>query len=115
MGAGSGGGIKQSRQVRIPTIAGPLATHEVAALISAVDTAWVCHESATEPLVAQPVPTHGRAVLIVGPEGGVADAELAALTAAGAVPVSLGPTVLRSVLAGTVAASLVQGRAGRLG
>ena len=35
-------------------------------------------------------------MLIVGPEGGISDEEIAALTEAGAVAVRLGPTVLRT-------------------
>ena len=39
----------------------------------------------------------------VGPEGGLDDREVAALTEAGATPVVLGPTVLRTSTAGAVA------------
>ena len=45
----------------------------------------------------------GDVVLIVGPEGGLDDREVAALTAAGAVPVLLGPSVLRTSTAAAVA------------
>lgn len=41
--------------------------------------------------------------LIVGPEGGITDTELAALTDAGAVVTRLGPTVLRTSTAAAVA------------
>jgi 16S rRNA (uracil1498-N3)-methyltransferase len=52
-------------------------------------------------------------VLVVGPEGGVSDAELALLTAAGARPAQLGPTVLRTSTAGVVAAGIVLSRSSR--
>lgn len=42
-------------------------------------------------------------VLIVGPEGGVAPAELDRLTRVGAIPARLGPTVLRTSTAGPAA------------
>jgi 16S rRNA (uracil1498-N3)-methyltransferase len=45
----------------------------------------------------------GDLVLVVGPEGGVAPEETAALTAAGAVPARLGPTVLRTSTAAPAA------------
>ena len=41
-------------------------------------------------------------VLVVGPEGGISDEEVAALTRAGAHPVRLGPTVLRTSTAAAV-------------
>jgi 16S rRNA (uracil1498-N3)-methyltransferase len=42
-------------------------------------------------------------LLVVGPEGGIADDEIAALSDAGATPVLLGPTVLRTSTAAAVA------------
>ncbi|NLW56187.1 MAG: 16S rRNA (uracil(1498)-N(3))-methyltransferase [Firmicutes bacterium] len=45
--------------------------------------------------------------LIIGPEGGLAAAEVEQLVAWGAVPVSLGPRILRAETAGPVAAALV--------
>ena len=44
----------------------------------------------------------GNAIL-VGPEGGFSDSEFAALDAAGAIPVSLGKTILRAELAAAIA------------
>jgi 16S rRNA (uracil1498-N3)-methyltransferase len=45
----------------------------------------------------------GDLMIVVGPEGGITDAELAALADAGATPVRLGPSVLRASTAGAVA------------
>jgi 16S rRNA (uracil1498-N3)-methyltransferase len=42
-------------------------------------------------------------VLVIGPEGGITDEEIAAFTAAGAHAVRLGPTVLRTSTAAAVA------------
>ena len=42
-------------------------------------------------------------VLVIGPEGGIADDEISALSAAGATAVRLGPTVLRTSTAAAVA------------
>jgi len=41
--------------------------------------------------------------LLVGPEGGIAEDEIEALTGAGAVPVRLGPAILRTSTAAAVA------------
>ena len=52
----------------------------------------------------------GDVVLVVGPEGGVAPEELERLTAAGAVPVRLGPLVLRTSTAGPAALAVLAAR-----
>ena len=51
-----------------------------------------------------------RLVLIVGPEGGVSEVEHAALVAAGADAVRLGPSVLRSSTAGPAALAVLAAR-----
>ncbi len=51
--------------------------------------------------------------MIVGPEGGIDDAELAALAEAGARTARLGPHVLRTSTAGPVALALLCSRLGR--
>jgi 16S rRNA (uracil1498-N3)-methyltransferase len=53
--------------------------------------------------------------VVVGPEGGLSDEEVAAFGAAGAVPVSLGPQILRTETASVVAAALVLQHFTRLG
>ena len=53
------------------------------------------------------IPTNAKAIL-VGPEGGFSDAEFAALDASGAVPVSLGKTILRAEVAAVVAIEKVR-------
>jgi len=77
--------------------------------------AVVLHEVADMPLRGLVFPTDAEVVLVVGPEGGVADDELAAFEAAGAVVRRLGPTVLRTSTAGTVAAAIVMANSGRWG
>lgn len=107
---------KQSRRTWWPEVAEPADTTTVATLLSAAELAWILHEGAGTPLtraldeIGSSSPR--SVVLVVGPEGGVSDQELASLTAVGAVPVRLGPTVLRTSTAGAVAAALVQGRTG---
>ena len=61
------------------------------------------HESATEPLTKLSLAQADSLMLVVGPEGGIADDEIAALSEAGAKPVRLGPTVLRTSTAAAVA------------
>ncbi len=92
---------KQSRRLRVPVVGEP--RRDLTADVRAADLALVLHEEATTPLREVTLPTSGTVLAIVGPEGGVAPDELAALTAAGAVAVSLGDGVLRTSTAGVVA------------
>ncbi|WP_316293896.1 16S rRNA (uracil(1498)-N(3))-methyltransferase, partial [Clavibacter michiganensis] len=48
-----------------------------------------------------------------GPEGGIAPAEVESLRAAGAIPVALGPGILRTSTAGPAALALVNAALGR--
>ena len=63
----------------------------------------VLHESARARFTDLRFADAPEVVLVVGPEGGLDDNELALLSAAGAVPVLLGPTVLRTSTAAAVA------------
>ncbi|CAN3129836.1 16S rRNA (uracil(1498)-N(3))-methyltransferase [Mycobacterium sp. smrl_JER01] len=96
---------RQSRRPHIPTVDGVVSTGVLIESIRSAPsgTALVLHESASRSLVDVPVAHADSLMLIVGPEGGVADDELAAFTDAGAVAVRLGPTVLRTSTAAAVA------------
>jgi 16S rRNA (uracil1498-N3)-methyltransferase len=98
---------KQSRRARVPAVApvvtGPALTQRIARAALAV----VLHEEATTPLAGLALPAAGEVLLVVGPEGGVAPDELAALTAAGAVAARLGEHVLRSSTAGPAALAVL--------
>jgi 16S rRNA (uracil1498-N3)-methyltransferase len=94
---------KQSRRPFVPQVADLSGTQAVAELIKRAAAALVLHEAASAPLQAAELPQHGDVVLIVGPEGGLTEEELTVFRAAGAVPVRLGPQVLRTSTAGAVA------------
>ncbi|BEP15173.1 16S rRNA (uracil(1498)-N(3))-methyltransferase [Acidothermaceae bacterium B102] len=104
---------KQARRSWFSTVAPLASTADVAALVRGASLAVVLHESATTSLAAQAIPTEGSVVLVVGPEGGIIDNELVALTEAGAVVCRMGPTVMRTSTAGVAAAAVVLARAGR--
>lgn len=107
---------KQSRRTWTPDLVGPWRTVEAVAAVAAADLAFVLHETAPQPLVAELPPSGDPAevVIVVGPEGGLTSDEVAALAAAGARVVGLGPTVMRTSTAGAVAVSLVAAATGRL-
>ncbi|MDA4108207.1 16S rRNA (uracil(1498)-N(3))-methyltransferase [Mycolicibacterium holsaticum] len=95
---------RQSRRAHIPQVGAVVSTAELVERLGTRDAvALVLHESATRPLTDVPVADAGAVYLVVGPEGGITDDEVAALSGAGATPVRLGPTVLRTSTAAAVA------------
>ncbi|GAB2593108.1 ribosomal RNA small subunit methyltransferase E [Paractinoplanes abujensis] len=102
---------KQARRPWLPVVGGDpdCSTKQVAARLGA--SAFVLHEEATERLTTVPLPSSGEIVLVVGPEGGISDAELAQFD--GATPVRLGREVLRTSTAGVAALSVLSARLGR--
>lgn len=106
---------KQARRPWHPVV-DPLATTvQVADLVAAADVAVVLHEEASLPLASLEVPVSGTVLVVVGPEGGIAPEELAALGDAGAVPVRLGAEVLRTSTAGVAAVAALLARTPRWG
>lgn len=104
---------KQSRRSWLPTVTPLASTADLGVLIAEADLAVVLHEDATAALSAVDVPASGRIVVVVGPEGGIAPDELAALADAGAHGVRLGAEVLRTSTAGVVAVAALLARTGR--
>ncbi len=104
---------KQSRRAWFPAVGELASTSQVAERLSTAAVALVLHEAADEPLASIDLPAAGDIVVVVGPEGGVAPDELAAFEAAGARPVRLGPSVLRTSTAGAVAAGVLLSRTAR--
>ncbi len=105
---------KQSRRAWIPEIT-PVASDaaQVAGLIGKAACAMVLEPGATASLGRLSLPESGDLLVVVGPEGGITAEESAAFGAAGAFACRLGPTVLRTSTAGTVAAAILLTRSGR--
>lgn len=106
---------KQARRSWFPEVAEPVGTAGAAALVAEADLAVVLHEEATGSLAGLEVPATGTVVVVVGPEGGLTEEEVAAFVAAGAVSVRLGAEVLRTSTAGVVAAAALLSRTSRWG
>lgn len=104
---------KQSRRVWFPEVADLATTEDVVALLDAANVPVVLHEAASGPLADVPVPGRGEIVIVVGPEGGISDDELAAFSRVGAEPLRLGSSVLRSSTAGVAAAAALLARTPR--
>ena len=102
---------RQSRRAHIPPVEGVLSTvaltQRIRDEVAGGAAVLALHESASDRLAdifAGVTVAHANSVLlIVGPEGGIAPDEIAALTDAGAAAVRLGPQVLRTSTAAAVA------------
>ncbi|MEW6646092.1 MAG: 16S rRNA (uracil(1498)-N(3))-methyltransferase [Pseudomonadota bacterium] len=101
---------EQCGRNRIPVIEQPLTL-----------TAWLAQDQGTLRLTLDPQATGGIATitetpqqlsLLVGPEGGLSDAELSAAQRAGYRGIQLGPRVLRTETAGIAALAILQARWG---
>ncbi|MEV6286589.1 16S rRNA (uracil(1498)-N(3))-methyltransferase [Kribbella sp. NPDC051770] len=95
---------KQSRRSWFCEVAPIASTGDVASLVEHAELAAILHEEASTPLAAITPPATGDVVIVVGPEGGISDAELKTFAAE---PVLLGETVLRTSTAGVAAASVL--------
>ena len=115
---------KQSQRATVPQVREPVALGDVPALFERFDAVLVPweEEAGSAPGIGRALHQAGVAAdsgaavaVIVGPEGGLDEAELALLTARGAVAVSLGDTILRTETAGIVALALTIYELGGLG
>ena len=100
---------KQSRRLFIPQLHETVKERGVIELIKSADLALVFHESAQVKLseIITPQTKAKNVVVVIGPEGGITEEELAAFAAAGAHVAGLGRPILRSAHAGLAALSAV--------
>lgn len=99
---------RQSRRPCLPRLI-PLLPLDTAVAAVNEPLRLVLWEEGARPL-AEVLPAEPPAgvALLVGPEGGFAAAEVAAIEAAGFLPVHLGPRILRTETAGLAAAAVLQ-------
>jgi len=104
---------KQCGRSAVPAIEGPATLSATAA--RAADVRLLCWEGAA-PGSAFPQPSRGvsSVLVVVGPEGGFTDDEVAHLQSSGFDVVSLGPRIVRAETAAIAAVSLAQQRWGDL-
>ncbi|MDR3050534.1 MAG: 16S rRNA (uracil(1498)-N(3))-methyltransferase [Oscillospiraceae bacterium] len=99
---------KQCGRARVPGILPPVDWGGLALLLAQQDVALVPWEGATTGSLARALDeTPARLALVIGPEGGMAEEEMAALTARGARTVTLGPRILRAETAAVAAVAAV--------
>jgi 16S rRNA (uracil1498-N3)-methyltransferase len=102
---------KQSRRAWHPEITGMVETRQVVDLVADADLAVVLHEDATESLADLSLDGVASIVVVVGPEGGLTDEEVAAFGAAHVV--RMGEPVLRTSTAGVAAVAALLSRTAR--
>ncbi len=98
---------EQSGRSRAPEMHGPVPLSELPNAVGA--PIFIAHETVTARTLADALPTGAdRVAVAIGPEGGFSDHEVERLVAeARAIPVSLGPRVLRAETAAITAVTLV--------
>jgi len=101
---------KQARRSWFPEVADVVDTEQVVGLLRDASVPVVLDEAASGPLADLPVPGRGEIVIVVGPEGGISDEELAAFSTVGAEPVRMGTSVLRTSTAGVAATAALLAR-----
>jgi 16S rRNA (uracil1498-N3)-methyltransferase len=99
--------LKQSKGFYLPKIV-LLKNFEAAVAIPADFKAIAAVPHRQGPHLFNEVPTNAHTMLLIGPEGGFTTAEIELAKAAGVVPVSLGPNVLRTETAAIAACLAVQ-------
>lgn len=99
---------KQSRRFRIPEVTQVATIAQICEAIKLSDLAIVFHESATAKLSDQ-VSSHNveHLLIIIGPEGGLTDEEIATFSECGAKVAQMGRPIVRSAHAGIAAVSAV--------
>lgn len=109
--------VKQCGRGVVPVVEPPRGLAAVLAEAGAHDVTWLCWEGGGLPLasLAREAGRPRRVLLLVGPEGGFTEDEVAQARAAGARLVGLGPRILRAESAGLVALVLCQHLFGDLG
>jgi 16S rRNA (uracil1498-N3)-methyltransferase len=113
---------KQSQRPSVPTVDEPLPFEALRGVLEAFDVVLVPWE-VTAPsgpgiggaLRAAGASAGSSVAVVVGPEGGMDPAEVETLALLGAVPVSLGATILRTETAAVVAVALTAYELGGLG
>ena len=101
---------KQSRRSWFPEVADLVGTSEVVDLLRTRPCPWCSTRRPPDRWPTCRCPGRGEIVIVVGPEGGISDEELAAFATVGAEPVRMGTSVLRTSTAGVAATAALLAR-----
>jgi 16S rRNA (uracil1498-N3)-methyltransferase len=102
--------VQQSGAITMPEIGEPISSDELAAGVRELDVLLFFHQIhlAEASLHGYLSRYPGRVGVIVGPEGGLSDREVSLMLESGALPVYLGPNVLRTETSAVFALAAIQ-------
>jgi 16S rRNA (uracil1498-N3)-methyltransferase len=99
---------EQAHRGQIPTVSRPLAWEELLEQTEKAEASFIAYEKGGIPLKAAISSVSANNIMvIIGPEGGFEEREIAAAKEKGAIPVSLGARILRTETAPLVALSCI--------
>ncbi len=107
---------KQCRRAMLPELFAPVALSDALSMSGEAELKLMLYEGAGTWTLSEALGRlrPERVALLVGPEGGFADAEVDEARSAGFLPVSLGPRILRTETAAIAGTALLQGLLGDL-
>lgn len=94
---------KQSGRAIVPEILSPITVKQLCAALPGHALALVPWEEQRGNGIARQWHGQRNAAIVIGPEGGISESEIVLMQASGAVPVTLGPRILRTETAGLAA------------
>jgi len=100
---------EQCGRTRLPTVDGVISLEDALAQVKSGTgvIAWEEEEETNLSSVLPRIKSADEITLFIGPEGGFTEEEVAAARAAGIIPVSLGPRILRTETAAIVGCTLI--------
>jgi RNA methyltransferase, RsmE family len=117
---------EQAHRNRVPEVEAPVSWKRLLELVSRVEKAWICCERGAEDGLRSALRRHadllrpqggvrGPLMVMIGPEGGYTEEEMAEAERAGCGRVSLGPRILRTETAGMAALTCILYEYGQMG
>lgn len=117
---------EQAHRNRVPEVVPPVSWKRLLELVSRVEQAWICCERGAQDGLRSALRRHadrlrqqggvrGPLMVMIGPEGGYTEEEVAEAERAGCSRVSLGPRILRTETAGMAALTCILYEFGQMG